>query len=822
MEEYIKYIKWLGMLIYKKEIDLLNEKVNFIFGDEIRYIKEEDIVFIVYCNDFKDTIYKIYKYIPKLKNHFKVMNISIFKGNDREKFSDTILMSIYCVKNNKYNSNFQKYNNVFANSIKDIDIIYNKVSEIIKQEEEKLVEVNNIPQNDLNIRVNDLYKTMLDNLLKANKQDIKILKNNKKKYLNKEESNKLKNYDIFDKLFDGRIKVNQIDNFLELMNKKIIKGYCNCIRNKKYKRRCYFNYKELGKKNLVVLDYSKNVDLEKCIQIITNKLKCNIAIISDDNQRYKNFNNVYFAEKIEELYQVSQGFKILYLSEKGKKAKYKDIVSLEINDIENISEEELINEILKTDLTEFANLDHVNSVKVLTGTFLDFDGTNYYSGGAERYLIDLSEVCKSVGLKLRIYQKANYNFFRYYENIEVVGITSHNESYNYEYEQDMEILRRYYYIAKGKTKLNIYSSFLECHGKAISPSIGISHGVAWDNRLNKYDRNNMNDKAWIIDSAISCDKLVSVDTNTANYFQTVDYELGNTTEVVPNYVDINEFRPEYNIDKENIVIVYPRRLYEPRGLYLLLDITDKLLEKYHNIEIHFVGKGFKEDTDKIKQKINKWGNKRIKMYSCTPQKMKDVYKIADISVIPTLYSEGTSLSCLEAMASENAVIATRIGGLTDLVINKYNGILIEPNSKSLFYAIQEYIDNPELMNKCKKNAREIAKSFNKEIWIKKWKNLIKEKSLKKDSKDNIVYDIVKIYVQEEKLESLKLKNIILENLLKNNVVYVMTDRIIKERSYGRLQYIKYDQELYKKAKVVLVDKNYNKKVIEDNYNYIEI
>ena len=573
---------------------------------------------------------------------------------------------------------------------------------------------------------------------------------------------------------------------------------------------------------MVVLDYSKNVDLEKCIQIITNKLKCNIAIISDDNQRYKNFNNVYFAEKIEELYQVSQGFKILYLSEKGKKAKYKDIVSLEINDIENISEEELINEILKTDLTEFANLDHVNSVKVLTGTFLDFDGTNYYSGGAERYLIDLSEVCKSLGLKLRIYQKANYNFFRYYENIEVVGITSHNESYNYEYEQDMEILRRYYYIAKGKTKLNIYSSFLECHGKAISPSIGISHGVAWDNRLNKYDRNNMNDKAWIIDSAISCDKLVSVDTNTANYFQTVDYELGNTTEVVPNYVDINEFRPEYNIDKENIVIVYPRRLYEPRGLYLLLDITDKLLEKYHNIEIHFVGKGFKEDTDKIKQKINKWGNKRIKMYSCTPQKMKDVYKIADISVIPTLYSEGTSLSCLEAMASENAVIATRIGGLTDLVINKYNGILIEPNSKSLFYAIQEYIDNPELMNKCKKNAREIAKSFNKEIWIKKWKNLIKEKSLKKDSKDNIVYDIVKIYVQEEKLESLKLKNIILENLLKNNVVYVMTDRIIKERSYGRLQYIKYDQELYKKAKVVLVDKNYNKKVIEDNYNYIEI
>ena len=113
--------------------------------------------------------------------------------------------------------------------------------------------------------------------------------------------------------------------------------------------------------------------------------------------------------------------------------------------------------------------------------------------------------------------------------------------------------------------------------------------------------------------------------------------MGNTTEVIPNYVNNNEFVPnESKEDKSNIVILYPRRLYEARGLYTLLDNVDKLLSEYSNIEIHFVGKGFKEDTDKIQDKIDKWGNNRVKMYNCPPNKMYEVYKKADISVIPTL------------------------------------------------------------------------------------------------------------------------------------------------------------------------------------------
>lgn len=114
----------------------------------------------------------------------------------------------------------------------------------------------------------------------------------------------------------------------------------------------------------------------------------------------------------------------------------------------------------------------------------------------------------------------------------------------------------------------------------------------------------MAEQKLFIESAQACDKLISVDTNTANWFQTVDFEIGNQKfKVIPNYVDTKEFYPDkdYLKKKDKIVITYPRRLYEPRGLYLALEAADKILEKYNNVEFRFVGKGFEEDLNNIKK-----------------------------------------------------------------------------------------------------------------------------------------------------------------------------------------------------------------------------
>ena len=58
------------------------------------------------------------------------------------------------------------------------------------------------------------------------------------------------------------------------------------------------------------------------------------------------------------------------------------------------------------------------------------------------------------------------------------------------------------------------------------------------------------------------------------------------------------------------------------------------------------------------------------------------YRDADVVVIPSVATEGTSLSCLEAMASGRPVMAGWVGGLSNLIIHEYNGLLLHPPQRT--------------------------------------------------------------------------------------------------------------------------------------------
>ena len=486
---------------------------------------------------------------------------------------------------------------------------------------------------------------------------------------------------------------------------------------------------------------------------------------------------------------------------------------------------ENINNLLKSidTLKVIANYNNKDNITAKAATFFDYDGSNYYSGGAERYLVDLHEVCKNLGYNMDIYQNANFPYMRKFRNINVIGMKAKDMPINYSLEYITEQSKNYSCMTKYFSKLHIYSAFYECFPYCSSPSIGISHGIAWDNRgcvkTNGIDFWNRNYR--MVESAFMCDKMVSVDTNTANWFQTIDFNLGNQKiKVIPNYVDTNEFKPQNDLKKKDkIVITYPRRLYEPRGMYLLLNIVDKLFKEYKNIEIHFVGKGFDEDVNKIKEKMKKYPN-RLFCYSSTPEKMNEIYKKTDISLIPTIYSEGTSLSCLEAMATENIVISTRIGGLCDLIIDNYNGYLIEPTEEDLYNKLKYVLDNYDKQEIIKKRARESAETFNKNNWAQKWKNVIKTFNIKSKSQ---TISLVEFYVNDIENLRQEIFDKIKEELMKNQLIYIRSKKQVEldNISCGLLQLVPFDEEVVSKAKKIYVDKNIKKKIErEEEIKYI--
>jgi glycosyltransferase involved in cell wall biosynthesis len=135
------------------------------------------------------------------------------------------------------------------------------------------------------------------------------------------------------------------------------------------------------------------------------------------------------------------------------------------------------------------------------------------------------------------------------------------------------------------------------------------------------------------------------------------------------------------------------------------------------------------DDSAVKKAVNKLMRKFPQRVTLEEYAMEDMHKAYDkshIVLIPTMYAEGTSLSCLEAMATNNALVATNIGGLPNLVVNGYNGSLIEPSTKDLEIAVEELISDRARLKQLAANGREFVEVFEKSRWDEQWKKILKE------------------------------------------------------------------------------------------------
>ena len=449
--------------------------------------------------------------------------------------------------------------------------------------------------------------------------------------------------------------------------------------------------------NNIIEEWSstKNYKLIKAIKLLSNSK----AAYKICKRKYRETKDIFYINSMKHINMFYKLKSITFLhKEKAKLIQFE-------NKIANI------NNLIKSIVGE-----NKKFVYIFQFSFFDPKGENYFSGGGERYACDLAKILVDNGFFPILIQKGEENsekpWVNDFKDLKVIGINADSNDY-------VKIISML-----PKPCLAIYSGVINWdENKYYHPSILISHGITWDYPF--YNANTQYLKK-IIKLA---DTFVSVDTNTISWFRSTfskdikDFNI--KMKYIPNYVDLEKYIPVKRTNKR-IKITYPRRCSDERGFWLIADIVPVILDTYENVEFDFVGFAH---TEKIKNKIEelklKYGD-RVNHYVVDSDKMPEIYKQTDITVIPTIYSEGTSLSCIEAMASGNAVIATDIGGLPNLIINNYNGLLVEPDILEIKNAIQNLITDDNLRNKLSKNAIDVAQAFSKETWIKNWEKILKD------------------------------------------------------------------------------------------------
>lgn len=355
-------------------------------------------------------------------------------------------------------------------------------------------------------------------------------------------------------------------------------------------------------------------------------------------------------------------------------------------------------------------------VNIVIHQFFNQHGEDMFFGGAERYLIELARVVDDMGFEPAVYQSGAGDWVRHYNDMKVTALDTGG---------DWTRINEVFHERVDEARLTIYLAFFLASPHVHKRSIGISHGVFWDQEhFDGRGRSREEGIATILEAMENVATMVTVDTSTTNWVRGTRHELAGKFFYVPNFVDTEEFRPDDTPrDDGRVVVLYPRRLCDYRGFWLVHDVLSELIERHPNVDFRFVGKADQREEQAVRDAIERYPG-RVEWFFLPPERMVEAYRGVDVVLVPTVNSEGTSLSCLEAQASGIPVIVTNVGGLTDLVLHDHNGLLIEPNPSALSEAVSRLAEDPKLRARLARTAREVASTFSLERWRRRWMDLI--------------------------------------------------------------------------------------------------
>ncbi|MGE5594395.1 MAG: glycosyltransferase [Betaproteobacteria bacterium] len=362
-------------------------------------------------------------------------------------------------------------------------------------------------------------------------------------------------------------------------------------------------------------------------------------------------------------------------------------------------------------------------VGVLTTNHFGPDGNRVVYGGAERYGVELTKLLVEMGFEVEWWQVGT-GWER--EIIPGVPVRSIPEG-DAQFQTAPRLNHTFHERATGIDCAIYFVTFL-AYPQALEKSISISHGIYWDYPTfeatlgGSEARREWRRRLFVALAAVR--KVVSVDTATIEWVTATWPGLNQKFEYIPNFVDLAAYRrlpaPEPH---ERVRIVFPRRLTSVRGINEAARAAEVLTKEYENVEFHFVGRAH---DDVLESHMMRWANAtdRVFYYWRPPGLMPWVYRNMDIAIIPSKSTEGTSLACLEAMGAGCAVVAGATGGLSDLVIDGYNGRLIKPTVQNLIEVLGELIDDREERVRLGNAARDVAQAFSLERWRRKWARVI--------------------------------------------------------------------------------------------------
>lgn len=182
-------------------------------------------------------------------------------------------------------------------------------------------------------------------------------------------------------------------------------------------------------------------------------------------------------------------------------------------------------------------------------------------------------------------------------------------------------------------------------------------------------------------------------------------------------VDLNQFRPptltqrkqlrsRYGL-KGSFVFAFAGRIISRKGIPVMMKALSQVRKSVPNVKMIIAGNGKPGYIAKLKDLAKRLHITAKFIGYKSHHSMHEVYWLADCFVCPSQKHEAFGLVNVEAMAAGIPVVASRIGGIKEIISHAKNGYLINRYSSAHDFAIimEKLAQNPALASSLGKQAR---------------------------------------------------------------------------------------------------------------------
>ncbi len=187
-------------------------------------------------------------------------------------------------------------------------------------------------------------------------------------------------------------------------------------------------------------------------------------------------------------------------------------------------------------------------------------------------------------------------------------------------------------------------------------------------------------------------------------------------DVIPNAIDTTKYnfsvdrgsvRQRYGVGWGEKMILCVGRLVPQKGIEYFIRAIPRIASRYPEAKFIIVGEGWSRDFLEAEARSTGQRHKILFTGFVSDNEVINLMKSADVLVVPSVY-EPFGIVALEGMATGVPVVASQVGGLSEVIEHDRTGLFVYPrSSESIAWGIDQVLSDPDHARWLTENAKDI-------------------------------------------------------------------------------------------------------------------